>query len=552
MASESDPAPSNFIRSMIEKQTPVNVATRFPPEPNGYLHLGHAKSICLNFGIARDFDGWTNLRFDDTNPDKESEEFMNAIKRDVEWLGFKWKSLCYASDYFDDLYSCAVALIKNGDAYVDSLSAEEIREYRGTLKEPGQESPYRNRSAEQSLELLEEMKAGKHNEGDHIVRLKIDMASSNMNMRDPAIYRIKKTHHYRTGDKWSIYPLYDYTHCLSDAIEGITHSLCTLEFEDHRPLYEWVIEKVKSSAVAVELGSPVQTEFGPLNLEYTVLSKRKLIELVQKEVVTGWDDPRMPTISGLRRRGFTPDSIREFCRRIGVTKSSAVIEMGVLETVIREELNESAERRMAVLEPLKVVITSVAEDHNEILTLANHPNKPELGSRQLAFTREVYIEQSDFEEVPPPKFKRLVPGGEVRLRSSYVIRCDEIIKDENGRVTEIHCTHDPDTLGKKPEGRKVKGVIHWVPAKQSVPSLIRIYDRLFNKPDPLAEENYLDAINPESLVVMEHAQLEPALATAPVGTRYQFERQGYFAIDADSTQSHPVCNRIVGLRDTWS
>ncbi len=552
MASESDPAPSNFIRSMIEKQTPVNVATRFPPEPNGYLHLGHAKSICLNFGIARDFDGWTNLRFDDTNPDKESEEFMNAIKRDVEWLGFKWKSLCYASDYFDDLYSCAVALIKNGDAYVDSLSAEEIREYRGTLKEPGQESPYRNRSAEQSLELLEEMKAGKHNEGDHIVRLKIDMASSNMNMRDPAIYRIKKTHHYRTGDKWSIYPLYDYTHCLSDAIEGITHSLCTLEFEDHRPLYEWVIEKVKSSAVAVELGSPVQTEFGPLNLEYTVLSKRKLIELVQKEVVTGWDDPRMPTISGLRRRGFTPDSIREFCRRIGVTKSSAVIEMGVLETVIREELNESAERRMAVLEPLKVVITSVAEDHNEILTLANHPNKPELGSRQLAFTREVYIEQSDFEEVPPPKFKRLVPGGEVRLRSSYVIRCDEIIKDENGRVTEIHCTHDPDTLGKKPEGRKVKGVIHWVPAKQSVPSLIRIYDRLFNKPDPLAEENYLDAINPESLVVMEHAQLEPALATAPVGTRYQFERQGYFAIDADSTPSHPVCNRIVGLRDTWS
>lgn len=552
MASETDPAPSNFIRSMIEKQGASMVATRFPPEPNGYLHLGHAKSICLNFGIALDFDGWTNLRFDDTNPDKESEEFMNAIKRDVEWLGFKWKSQCYASDYFDDLYSCAVALIKSGNAYVDSLSAEEIREYRGTLKEPGQESPYRNRSPEQSVELLEEMKAGKHDEGDHVVRLKIDMASSNMNMRDPAIYRIKKTHHYRTGDKWSIYPLYDYTHCLSDAIEGITHSLCTLEFEDHRPLYEWVIEKVKASSVDVKLGSPVQTEFGPLNLEYTVLSKRKLIELVQKGIVNGWDDPRMPTISGLRRRGFTPGSIREFCRRIGVTKSSAVIEMGVLETVIREELNESAERRMAVLEPLKVVITSVAEDHNEILTLANHPNKPELGSRQLPFTREVYIEQSDFEEVPPPKFKRLVPGGEVRLRSSYVIRCDEVIKDENGRVTEIHCTHDPDTLGKKPEGRKVKGVIHWVPAKQSVKSEIRIYDRLFNKPAPLAEENYIDAINPESLLVMENARLEPALATAPVGTRYQFERQGYFAIDNDSTPTHPVGNRIVGLRDTWS
>ncbi len=552
MASESDPAPSNFIRSMIEKQAASTVATRFPPEPNGYLHLGHAKSICLNFGIAQDFNGWTNLRFDDTNPDKESEEYMTAIKRDVEWLGFQWKSLCYASDYFDDLYSCAVALIKSGDAYVDSLSAEEIREYRGSLKEPGKESPYRNRSAEQSLELLEEMKSGKHNEGDHIVRLKIDMASSNMNMRDPAIYRIKKTHHYRTGDKWSIYPLYDYTHCLSDAIEGITHSLCTLEFEDHRPLYEWVIEKVKASTVAVELGSPVQTEFGPLNLEYTVLSKRKLIELVQKGLVSGWDDPRMPTISGLRRRGFTPDSIREFCRRIGVTKSSAVIEIGVLETVIREELNESAERRMAVLEPLKVVITSLADDHNEILQLANHPNKPELGSRQLPFTREVYIEQSDFEEDPPPKFKRLVPGGEVRLRSSYVIRCDEVIKDENGKITELHCTHDPDTLGKKPEGRKVKGVIHWVPAGHSVKSEVRVYDRLFNQPNPLAEDNYLDAINPDSLVVMEGAQLEPALASSAVGSRYQFERQGYFAIDEDSTAERPVCNRIVSLRDTWS
>ena len=552
MASESDPAPSNFILSMIEKQAVTNVATRFPPEPNGYLHLGHAKSICLNFGIAENFDGWTNLRFDDTNPDKESEEYMSAIKRDVEWLGFKWKTLCYASDYFDDLYDCAVALVKSGNAYVDSLSADEIREYRGTLKEPGKESPHRNRSPEQSLALLEEMKDGKHDEGEHVLRLKIDMASSNMNMRDPAIYRIKKTHHYRTGDKWNIYPLYDYTHCLSDAIEGITHSLCTLEFEDHRPLYEWVIKKVKASNTSVELGNPVQTEFGPLNLEFTVLSKRKLIELVQKGHVSGWDDPRMPTISGLRRRGFTPGSIREFCRRIGVTKSSAVIEMSALETVIREELNESAERRMAVLEPLKVIIKSVADDHNEILELQNHPNQPELGARQLPFTREIYIEASDFEQEPPPKFKRLIPGGEVRLRSSYVIRCDDVIKDANGQITELHCTHDPETLGKKPEGRKVKGVIHWVPASQSVEAEVRVYERLFNQPAPLAEEDYLDAINPESLVVMANARLEASVATAAIGSRFQFERQGYFSIDDDSTPERPVCNRIVGLRDTWS
>ena len=552
MASESEASPGNFILSMIDKQAAANVATRFPPEPNGYLHLGHAKSICLNFGIAEHFDGWTNLRFDDTNPDKESEEYMSAIRRDVEWLGFNWKKLCYASDYFDDLYTCAVALVKNGHAYVDSLSADEIREYRGTLKAPGRDSPYRNRSAEENLALLEEMKEGRHSEGEHVLRLKIDMASSNMNMRDPAIYRIKKTHHYRTGDKWNIYPLYDYTHCLSDAIEGITHSLCTLEFEDHRPLYEWVIEKVKASAAGVELGSPVQTEFGPLNLEYTVLSKRKLIELVEKGCVRGWDDPRMPTISGLRRRGFTPASIREFCRRIGVTKSSAVIEMSALETVIRDELNESAERRMAVLEPLKVVITSVTEDHNEILELQNHPNKPECGSRQLPFTSVLYIEASDFEEEPPPKFKRLIPGGEVRLRSSYVIRCDEVIKDENGRITELHCSHDPDTLGKKPEGRKVKGVIHWVPASQSVESEVRLYDRLFNLAAPLAEEDYIEAINPESLVVMAGARLEAGTAEAPPGSRFQFERQGYFSIDDDSTPERPVCNRITGLRDTWS
>ena len=550
MASDTDPAPSNFIKSMIEKQAVSSIATRFPPEPNGYLHLGHAKSICLNFGIAEEFNGWTNLRFDDTNPDKESEEYMSAIKRDVEWLGFKWKSQCYTSDYFDDLYECAKALIKSGDAYVDSLSADEIREYRGTLKKPGQESPYRNRSTEQSLTLLEEMKDGRHDEGDHIVRLKIDMASGNMNMRDPAIYRIKKTSHYRTADKWNIYPLYDFSHCLSDAIEGITHSLCTLEFEDQRPLYEWVLEKVAASSASVKLGNPVQTEFGPLNLEYTVLSKRKLIELVQKGLVNGWDDPRMPTISGLRRRGYTAASIRDFCRRIGVTKSSAVIELSALETVIREELNESAERRMAVLDPLKVVITSLAQ--SETLSTANHPNQPDLGTRELSFTRELFIERSDFEEVPPPKFKRLVSGGEVRLRSSYVIRCDEVVKDENGKITELHCSHDPDTLGKKPEGRKVKGVIHWVDAATSIEAEVRIYDRLFNRPDPLAEDNYLDAINPDSLTVVEGARVEASAASAAVGTRFQFERQGYFIADDDSGPKRPVFNQIVGLRDSRS
>ena len=554
MATESESAPSHFIRSMIEKevhnQSSLVVATRFPPEPNGYLHLGHAKSICLNFGIATEFNGWTNLRFDDTNPDKESEEYMSAIKRDVEWLGFEWKSLCYASDYFDQLYDCAVALVRSGDAYVDSLNAEEIREYRGTLTQAGKDSPYRHRSVDENLELLNQMKNGEHEAGEHVLRLKIDMASSNINLRDPAIYRIKKTHHYRTGDKWNIYPLYDYTHCLSDAIEGITHSLCTLEFEDHRPLYNWILEKVRASSAKVELGNPVQTEFGPLNLEYTVLSKRKLLQLVQEGIVQGWDDPRMPTISGLRRRGYTAASIQQFCKRIGVTKSAAVIEMKVLETGIRDELNDSATRRMAVLDPLKVTITSLAEDHNEPLHVANHPNQPELGKRQLAFTREVYIEQSDFEEIAPPGFKRLIAGGEVRLRSSYVIRCDEVIRDAGGNIIELHCSHDPDTLGKKPEGRKVKGVIHWVSASESIEAEIRLYEPLFNNPDPLAAEDFMQAINPDSLSVKDRARVEIHAATAAVGTRFQFERQGYFVVDDDSTSQHPVFNRVVGLRDT--
>ena len=551
MTTENDATPANFIRNMIEKDVANNkhdklVATRFPPEPNGYLHLGHAKSICLNFGIAEEFDGWTNLRFDDTNPDKESEEYMSAIKRDVSWLGFQWKSLCYASDYFDQLYDFAVQLVKDNLAYVDSLSSDEIREYRGTLKEPGKESPHRNRSVEQNLTLLEEMKEGRHDEGEHVLRLKIDMASSNINMRDPAIYRIKKTDHYRTGDKWNIYPLYDYTHCLSDAIEGITHSLCTLEFEDHRPLYNWVLEKTQPE------GKPEQTEFGPLNLEYTVLSKRKLIQLVQSGVVNGWDDPRLPTIAGLRRRGYTPDSIREFCRRIGITKSAAVIEMQVLENCIRDELNETAERRMAVLEPLKVVITTWPQENTEPLSMANHPGNADLGRRTVNFGRELYIERSDFEEVPPPKFKRLISGGEVRLRSAYVIRCDEVIKDSNGNITELRCSHDPDTLGKKPEGRKVKGVIHWVNASEAVATEVRLYDRLFSRPDPLSEEDFTDAINPESLHVHASAFVEPSVADAHKGTRFQFERQGYFVVDDDATTARPVMNRIVSLKDNWT
>lgn len=547
----SESTPGNFIHSMIANDVENGkhqglVATRFPPEPNGYLHIGHAKSICLNFGMARDFGGWTNLRFDDTNPDKESEEYMTAIRRDVEWLGFSWKSLCYASDYFDQLYDYAVTLVKKGAAYVDSLSADEIREYRGTLKKPGTNSPYRDRSVDENLSLLEGMKNGDFDEGEHVLRLKIDMASSNINMRDPAIYRIKKTHHYRTGDKWNIYPLYDYTHCLSDAIEGITHSLCTLEFEDHRPLYDWVLEQTQPQE------RPEQTEFGPLNLEYTVLSKRRLIQLVQSGKVEGWDDPRMPTISGLRRRGYTPASLVEFCKRIGITKSAAVIEMQALETCIREELNESAHRRMAVLDPLKVVLTDWPADQTEPLQVANHPNQPEAGVRAVNFTRELYIERSDFEEVPPPKFKRLVPGGEVRLRSGYVIRCDEVIKDAEGNVTELRCTHDADTLGKKPEGRKVKGVVHWVSASDSVSASVRIYDRLFNRENPMAEEDFMDALNPDSLTTFDQARVESILAGVEPETRFQFERQGYFVADLDSTEANPVFNRIVALRDTWA
>ncbi|MBX2885953.1 MAG: glutamine--tRNA ligase/YqeY domain fusion protein [Granulosicoccus sp.] len=552
MSSTEKPVGSNFIRSIIENDLAANknegqVLTRFPPEPNGYLHIGHAKSICLNFGIAAQYGGKCNLRFDDTNPEKESVEYMEAIKRDVEWLGFEWATLRHASDYFDQLYDYAVELIKSGHAYVDSSSAEEMREMRGTLTEPGIESPFRNRGVEENLSLFEGMKAGEYDEGSHVLRAKIDMSSGNINMRDPTLYRIRKTHHFRTGDAWNIYPMYDYTHCLSDAIESITHSLCTLEFEDHRPLYDWVLDTLKTPR------HPQQIEFARLSLEYTVLSKRKLIQLVEEGHVAGWDDPRMPTIAGLRRRGFTPASIRDFCERIGITKNDAWIEMAVLETSIRDDLNQNSERRLAVLDPVKVVITSLDEDCNETLDFANHPQNPDMGRRPMSFCRELYIEREDFAEIPPPKFQRLVPGGEVRLRGSYVIKCEEIIKDDNGNLIELRCTHDGATLGAKPEGRKVKGVIHWVSARTGVAAEVRLYDPLFNTENPGAADSFASVINPASITVMSNAVVEPALAQAAPEERFQFERLGYFVADqVDHSAATPVFNRTVTLRDTWA
>lgn len=547
-ANENAPA-ANFIRHIVTKDRADGkhdgqVYTRFPPEPNGYLHLGHAKSINLNFGIAQENQGRCNLRFDDTNPEKESEEYVEAIKRDVAWLGCEWDELCHASDYFQRLFDYAVDLIKQGKAYVDSMSADEIREYRGTLTEPGKPSRYRDRSIEENLDLFNRMKAGEFEPGAHVLRAKIDMASPNMNLRDPAIYRIRNVHHQRTGDAWCIYPMYDFTHCLSDAIEGITHSLCTLEFEDHRPLYDWVIDQLDTPS------HPQQIEFAPLSLEYTILSKRKLIQLVEGGYVNGWDDPRLPTLSGMRRRGFTPESIRNFCETIGITKNDAWIEMQVLEHSIRNDLNESAERRMAVLDPLKIVLTNFDQETLQ-LNVANHPQREEMGRRDIPFGREIYIEQEDFEEIAPPGFKRLVAGGEVRLRGSYVIKCDDVIKDEEGNVTALHCSIDFNTLGKKPEGRKVKGVIHWVDASQAVDAEIRLYNTLFSVPNPGAEENFLDAINPDSLQVLPNAKVEPSLKEAPVNSHFQFERQGYYSLDPDSTDTKLVFNRTVTLRDTW-
>lgn len=544
----------DFIRQIVAQDREANkhegrVRTRFPPEPNGYLHIGHAKSICLNFGIAQDYNGTCNLRFDDTNPSKEDIEYVEAIKADVQWLGFQWANLYYASDYFEKLYLYAVDLIKQGKAYVCDLNADQVREYRGTLTEPGKNSPYRDRSVEENLDLFARMKSGEFEDGSRVLRAKIDMASPNINLRDPTLYRIRRgAMHHQTGDKWSIYPMYDYTHCISDALECITHSLCTLEFEDHRPLYDWCLDQLDVPS------HPQQIEFSRLNLEYTLMSKRKLTELVAEKHVHGWDDPRMPTIAGLRRRGYTPASIREFARRIGVTKSDNIIEMGVLEDCIREDLNENAPRRMAVLNPLKVVLTNYPADRIEELQAANHPQKPEMGSRTIPFSNELYIDRSDFEEIPPKQFKRLIPGGEVRLRSAYVIRCDEIIKDNKGNITELRCSVDMDTLGKNPEGRKVKGVIHWVCARHGIPATVRLYDRLLSVPNPDAQKDkdYRELINPDSLISLENCMLEPSLADAQPGTGYQFEREGYFCVDVDSDTRHRTFNRTVTLRDTWA
>ena len=558
MSDDVKEKPINFIRQIINADLAAGkndgrVATRFPPEPNGYLHIGHAKSICLNFGIARDYNGTCNLRFDDTNPHKENIEFVDAIKQDVNWLGFDWDDrLYFASDYFEKLYEFAVELIEKGKAYVCDLNAEQIREYRGTLKAPGKESPYRSRSIEENLELFARMRVGEFEDGAKVLRAKIDMASPNMNMRDPTIYRIRHgVIHHQTGEAWCIYPMYDFTHCLSDALEGITHSLCTLEFEDHRPLYDWFLDEIDAGC------HPQQIEFSRLTLEYTVTSKRKLTELVEEGFVEGWSDPRMPTISGMRRRGYSPVAIRDFCERIGVTKSDNFIEMALLENCVREDLNAAAPRRMAVLHPLKVVITNYPEDKTETLQAANHPQDESLGTRNLSFSREVYIDKADFMEVAPnKKFKRLVAGGEVRLRNAYVIRCDEVIKDDHGEVIELHCSYDTATLGANPEGRKVKGVIHWVSAVDGIEAEVRLYDRLFAHPNPdNAKEgkDYKAHLNPDSLRTLTHCYLEASLADARGGEQFQFEREGYFCLDSElQAGDKPVFNRTVTLRDTWA
>ena len=540
--------PHNFITQIIDEDLASGkhqrVHTRFPPEPNGYLHIGHAKSICLNFGLAKEYNGLCNLRFDDTNPVKEDVEYVDSIKADVEWLGFKWEGEPrYASDYFDALYGYAIELIKKGLAYVDELSPDEMREYRGTLTEPGKNSPYRDRSVEENLALFERMKNGEFAEGTLSLRAKIDMASPFMVMRDPVIYRIKFASHHQTGDKWCIYPMYDFTHCISDAIERITHSLCTLEFQDNRRLYDWVLDNI-----SIERPLPHQYEFSRLNLEGTLTSKRKLLKLVNDGIVDGWNDPRMPTISGLRRRGYTPASIREFCRRIGVTKQDNVVEYSALESCIRDDLNQNAPRAMAVIDPVRVVIENFKGE--EMLTAPNHPNRPELGERQLPFTKEIYIDRADFREEANKQYKRLVLGKEVRLRNAYVIKAERVEKDANGEITTIFCTYDPETLGKNPaDGRKVKGVIHWVSATQNHPAEFRLYERLFTVPNPGAEENIESVLNPTSLVV-KHGFVEQSLGNAEAEKGYQFEREGYFCADSkDSHPEHLVFNLTVSLKE---
>ncbi|MDJ0987152.1 MAG: glutamine--tRNA ligase/YqeY domain fusion protein [Desulfobacterales bacterium] len=550
-------APTNFIKYIIDEDIAAGkndgrVHTRFPPEPNGYLHIGHAKSICLNFGLAEEYQGLCNLRFDDTDPAKEEVEYVESIKNDVRWLGFDWQDRLYhASDYFEQLFEFAVQLIKKGKAYVDSLSSDEIREYRGTLTQAGKNSPYRERSIEENLDMFERMRTGQYDEGAHVLRAKIDMTSPNMLMRDPTLYRIKKVPHYRTGGMWVIYPMYDFTHCLSDSIEGITHSLCTLEFEINRELYDWVLDQL-------EVYHPQQIEFARLNLNYTVLSKRKLIRLVEEGHVEGWDDPRMPTISGLRRRGYTPESIRNFCERIGVAKADSMVDIALLEYCIREQLNKMAPRVMGVLRPLKVIIDNYPEGQEEELDAINNPEDPDAGTRKIPFSREIYIEQNDFMEEPPKKFFRLAPGREVRLRYAYFITCVDVVKDPaTGEVTELHCTYDPQTRGgDAPDGRKVKGTLHWVSAAHALEAQVNLYEHLFVKDNPNAAEegkDFVDYLNPNSLEILENCMIEPSLTAANPGDRYQFERLGYFCVDTkDSAQQSPVFNRIVTLRDTWA
>jgi len=548
-------APTDFIRAIVDEDLAAGkhhgrVATRFPPEPNGYLHIGHAKSICLNFGVAEERGGTCNLRFDDTNPTKEDVEYVDAIKEDVAWLGFAWNAELYASDYFERLYQFAVALIKQGHAYVDSLSADKIREYRGTLTEPGRNSPYHDRTVEENLDLFTRMRAGEFPDGAHVLRAKIDMASPNLNMRDPTLYRIRHASHHRTGDAWCIYPMYDFAHPLSDAIERITHSICTLEFEDHRPLYDWLVDRL------IEGDKPRQYEFARLNLNYTVMSKRKLLQLVEQRYVAGWDDPRMPTLAGLRRRGYTPESIRDFCNRIGVAKKENVIDVAQLEHSVREDLNKRAPRVMTVLRPLKVVLTNYPEGQVEHVDVINNPEDPSAGTRKVPFSRVLYIERDDFMENPPKKFYRLSPGSEVRLRCAYFITCREVVKNDQGEIVELRCTYDSATRGgDAPDGRRVKATLHWVSAAHAVRVEVRLYDRLFSVEDPenVPEgKTFHDNLNPRSLEVLNGSQAEPSVANSSVGARVQFERIGYFCVDPDSRPGALVFNRTVSLRDTWA
>jgi glutaminyl-tRNA synthetase len=555
MTHSETPPVVNFIQHIINQDLASGkngnrVATRFPPEPNGFLHIGHAKSICLNFGIAESYPGATcNLRFDDTNPEKESQVYINAIQRDIEWLGFHWNAdVRFASDYFDRLYAFAQELIGKGKAYVCGLSPDQARAYRGTLTQPGKDSPDRERSVAENLALFERMRQGEFADGQFVLRAKIDMASPNINMRDPILYRIRHVQHHQTGDKWCIYPMYDYTHCISDALENITHSLCTLEFADHRPLYDWILDHITIDC------HPQQIEFARLNLNYTVTSKRKLKKLVDDGLVDGWDDPRLPTIAGLRRRGFTPRSIRQFCERVGVTKADGTVDFAMLEFSVRDDLDKHAPRAMAVLNPLKVIIDNYPVDNVEDLLVANHPKDDTLGQRSVAFSREIYIDHADFMEVPPKQYKRLVTGGEVRLRGAYVIKCNTVVKDATGNIVALHCSYDADTLGKNPVGRKVQGVIHWVDAARSIEAEVRLYDRLFIDENPdQADEDFTRNINPHSLVTLPRARLEAGLAQAPAETPYQFEREGYFCRDEHAMQQGKlVFNRTVTLRDTWA